>query len=41
MSRGSEQISDAVTHQAAADYAGSLFLPITHLCLPELLELRR
>ncbi len=39
VSRGGEQVSDAVTHQAAADYAGSLFLPITHLCLPELLEL--
>ena len=36
----SEQVSDAVAHQAAADHADFLFLAITHLCLDQLPELR-
>ena len=33
VARGGEQVSDAVTHQAAADHAYFLFPLITHVCL--------
>ena len=39
MSRGGEQIGDAVTHQAAADHGYFLFPLIMHVYLANLSEL--